>query len=199
MGEIISPPKIRELVGLQPAIDNLSQSAACSLRELATAIEDSAPHEAFHVWELDCSELSFASAFMATGLFEAALGKRATSIYSISLIDGPSASEVLADLAKVKALKTHKYPRLSSIAKCVGSNTLYVGSSQDTPKRLAEHLGTCHAGTYGLRLSAWASHWPGRLRIEVRTYQDLDAEHLQILEDHLASRMRPILGKRGGK
>ena len=106
MGEIIPPPKIRELVGLQPVIDNLSQSAACSLRELATAIEDSAPHEAFHVWELDCSELSFASAFMATGLFEAALGKRATSIYSVSLIDGPSASEVLADLAKVKALKT---------------------------------------------------------------------------------------------
>lgn len=199
MGEIIPPPKIIELMGLQPAIDDLAQSAAQSLRELASTIEDSVPHEAFHVWEMACSELSLASAIIAGAVFKAGLGGREASIYSISLIDGPSASKVLTDLAKIKASKTHKYPRLSSITMCEGSNTLYVGSSQSTPKRLAEHLGKCHPGTYSLRLSEWASRWPGRLRIEVRTYQGLDAEHLQTLEDHLAFKMRPILGKRGGK
>jgi hypothetical protein len=37
------------------------------------------------------------------------------------------------------------------------------------------------------------------VRIEVRTFDNIDPALLQILEDHLAYLLKPITGKRGGK
>ena len=197
---VICDPLLYEILGDHvPFVSNLRFSAAFHLRTLANAIDALADHSGFYAWEMAFSDLSFATAFQMSHPFISALGRDSQSIYSLHIVDGPNAEIVLHDLLDERAKKQKKYPRPGNLKECRDSTTLYVGSSKATPKRLSEHLGTCAAGTYGLRLGQWASHWPGKVRIEVRTFDNIDPTLLQILEDHLAYLLKPITGKRGGK
>lgn len=196
---ILPPPQFIELSGSVPTMANLAKSAASHLRELANEIEVTPAHSDYRVWEMAFADLSFRTAFQMGYSFGLALGKNCQSIYSLHVVDGPDAETILHDLHAVRAKKTANYPRPGSIDECRDSSTLYVGSSKKTSQRLQEHLGTCAPGTYGLRLGQWASHWPGKVRIEVRKFQGIDPLHLQLLEDHLALLLRPITGKRGGR
>ncbi|WP_202600226.1 GIY-YIG nuclease family protein [Sphingobium yanoikuyae] len=196
---ILDPPLYETLGDHAPLVSNLRFSTANHLRTLADSIDALADHSGFHAWEMAFSDLSFATAFQMSNPLISTLGKYSQSIYSLHIVDGPDAETVLRDLHIERAQKQKKYPRPGNLAECRASTTLYVGSSKTTPKRLMEHLGTCPASTYGLRLGQWASHWPGKVRIEVRTFDNIDPALLQILEDHLAYLLKPITGKRGGK
>lgn len=76
------------------------------------------------------------------------------------------------------------------------SRTMYVGSSTTgIRKRIREHLGDGHRGTYALQLKHW---FEGKYKITIRDYGDLEPELIQLLEDDLSHALKPAFGKRGG-
>lgn len=180
-------------------IADLRPRTAKHLRTLADDIDALNDHSDFYVWQQPFAQISEEWATQMHAKLNTTLGAQCQSIYSLHLVDGPDAQSILADLKAERGKGTHKYPRLGAMDDCRNSTTLYVGSSKTTPSRMLQHLGKCAPSTYGLRLSRWTTHWPGSLRIEVRTFDKIDAALLQILEDHLAYLLRPITGKRGSK
>lgn len=82
---------------------------------------------------------------------------------------------------------------------------LYVGSSYATgtrkgtlATRLAQHLGLSGGATYAMHLAQWARHLPGGVDVSVLQYPlEILREDLLAIEDHLSSKLGPMLGRRG--
>lgn len=73
--------------------------------------------------------------------------------------------------------------------------TLYVGSSTTGFKtRLKQHLGYGGGSTYALHLCHW---FEGKIRITAHEY-DEPKQVIQLIEDALSNRLKPMFGKMGG-
>lgn len=91
----------------------------------------------------------------------------------------------------------HVFARNNRIA---DSTTLYVGSSQKIGQRLQQHLFTCAAKTYALKMHLWCPVGIDHIRVEVSTAQgDVDPSQVQDVEDALWEKLRPVFGKFGAK
>lgn len=125
------------------------------------------------------------------------LGASDTAIYSISL---PEADPVQVHQALTAAREDQIDQRCySQVLKLPANPTtiLYVGSSHNLRKRLMEHLGFGQKKIYSLHLRWWALQF-GKIRIDVRFYApSTDKLVLRALEDHLASKLIPLFGRRG--
>lgn len=72
---------------------------------------------------------------------------------------------------------------------------MYVGSSTTgVKKRIQQHMGDGHAGTYALHLKHW---FKANYRITIKQYSETK-EVLQIIEDDLSESLKPAFGKQGG-
>jgi hypothetical protein len=92
-------------------------------------------------------------------------------------------------------LNTRKFSKFISKNDC-----LYVGGSRDLAKRFKEHLGFGSAATYALQLSHWAPSLLLNIRFSAALYPVATTnEVLQLLEDTLWDKRKPMFGKRGGK
>ena len=75
------------------------------------------------------------------------------------------------------------------------SKTMYVGSSTTgVRKRIEQHYGDGHPGTYALHLKHW---FEGSCEITVKVY-DESREVIQIIEDNISNDLKPAFGKQGG-
>jgi hypothetical protein len=75
------------------------------------------------------------------------------------------------------------------------STVLYVGSSTTgVKKRIEQHLGNGHKGTYALNLKHWFP--PRKEKITILEY-DVSPEILQIIEDATSYDLSPAFGKSG--
>lgn len=80
------------------------------------------------------------------------------------------------------------------------SQTLYVGSSQNLRKRIAEHLGVGSKSTYALHLSCWAGKHELPLTLHCATYTPVThPAAAQALEDALWDELTPMFGRRGAR
>ena len=75
------------------------------------------------------------------------------------------------------------------------SKCLYVGSSKKLRDRLKQHIGTNSKSTYALHLSKW---WKNK-EIEIEIYEVVDFTNMQLYEDCLWQKYKPILGREGKK
>ena len=113
----------------------------------------------------------------------------ATAIYIIEEING-NKETTFDNFKKYKKQKERKCAKLNS-----PSSVLYVGSSTTgVKKRIKQHLGEGHKGTYALHLKKW---FKGNCKITVKIY-DEPIEVLQIIEDNLSYQLKPAFGKQGG-
>jgi Uri superfamily endonuclease len=111
------------------------------------------------------------------------------AIYVIEEIDGNS-ERTFINFAEYKKTKQRMCARLNT-----PSNVMYVGSSTTgLKKRISQHLGHEHKGTYALHLSHWFN---GKYKITIKMY-DVENEVLQIIEDDLSDILKPAFGKQGG-
>ncbi|MCL2844978.1 MAG: GIY-YIG nuclease family protein [Chitinivibrionia bacterium] len=77
------------------------------------------------------------------------------------------------------------------------NHCIYVGSSSDFSKRIAEHLGKASKSTYAIRFSEWL---PEETKITCYYFKvDADQEVLQNLENGIWKQLKPMLGKFGAK
>jgi hypothetical protein len=124
--------------------------------------------------------------------------KKNIYLYTICLVTQQcNISELIAAFSKAKNTKKNDraYPRLNHISRC-----FYVGSSQDLPGRLKQHLGYGPKGTFALQLAHWANTFELELEFQCAKYQSgLAAEVYQILEDTLWEDMSPMFGRKGMK
>lgn len=111
------------------------------------------------------------------------------AIYVIEEVGGDPEKTFMA-FSRYKEKKERACAKLNA-----PSRVMYVGSSTTgVKKRIEQHMGQGHKGTYALHLSHW---FCGTYKVTVRQY-DVSAEVLQILEDDLAERIKPAFGKQGG-
>lgn len=75
------------------------------------------------------------------------------------------------------------------------SKCLYVGSSKKLRDRLKQHLGLTSKTTYALHLNQW---WKNK-EIEIEIYEVIDKDNIQLYEDCLWQKNKPILGREGKK
>lgn len=119
------------------------------------------------------------------------------AIYAISLPDAEP-SRIHAALADARngKIEDRCYSRVLPLLESA-TPTLYVGSSRSLQKRLLEHLGHGAKKTYSLHMLTWAQEL-GRVVIDVRFYPPtIENDLLCALEDHWATTMKPLFGKRG--
>ena len=72
---------------------------------------------------------------------------------------------------------------------------LYVGSSKKLRDRLKQHLGLTSRTTFALHLKEW---WTDKI-IEIEIYEIKDRENMQLYEDLLWQKYKPIFGREGKK
>ncbi len=111
------------------------------------------------------------------------------AIYVIEQTEG-NEEEVFLEFSRFKDKKERKCATLNSPSKI-----MYVGSSTTgVKKRIEQHQGDGHAGTYALHPKHW---FKGKYRITIKEYSETK-EVLQIIEDDLSERLKPAFGKQGG-
>jgi hypothetical protein len=111
------------------------------------------------------------------------------AIYVIEQIDG-NEEEAFLDFSRYKGKKERKCAKLDAPSK-----VMYVGSSTTgVKKRIEQHRGDGHAGTYALHLKYW---FKSRYKITIKQYSE-SKEVLQIIEDDLSDKLKPAFGKQGG-
>lgn len=113
------------------------------------------------------------------------------AIYVIEQIDG-NEQVTFEAFREYKATKERKCAKLNAPSK-----VMYVGSSTTgVKKRIEQHQGNGHAGTYSLQLKFW---FESKYRITIKEYEvTMTREVLQIIEDDLSDRLKPAFGKQGG-
>lgn len=118
-----------------------------------------------------------------------ALDRIDKAIYLIEQFDGDP-NQTFLDFTHYKEKKERACAKLNAPSK-----VMYVGSSTTgVRKRIEQHMGQGHKGTYALHLSHWFS---GKYTITVRQY-DVSDDVLQIIEDDLSDQLKPAFGKQGG-
>lgn len=111
------------------------------------------------------------------------------AIYVIEETKGDNESTFL-EFSRYKDKKERKCARLNA-----PSQIMYVGSSTTgVRKRIEQHMGEGHKGTYALHLKYW---FKGEYEITIKRY-NVTKEVLQIIEDDLSDRLKPAFGKQGG-
>ena len=111
-------------------------------------------------------------------------------IYIIRLASG-SKDNVFQALRAQKENSDYKYPKLNA-----PSDVLYVGSSTTGIKnRLKQHLDRGPKGTYALHMHNWFNG--NKYEVEIFEYVE-PIEVLQIIEDSMATELKPAFGKTGG-
>ena len=111
------------------------------------------------------------------------------AIYIIEEVGGDIES-TFHQFSEYKEKKERKCAKLNT-----PSQVMYVGSSTTgVKKRIEQHLGNGHQGTYAMHLKYW---FTGRYRILIEQF-DVSKEVLQIVEDDLSDRLKPAFGKQGG-
>jgi Uri superfamily endonuclease len=111
------------------------------------------------------------------------------AIYVIEEVDGDNESTFL-QFSRYKETKERKCAKLNA-----PSQFMYVGSSTTgVKKRIEQHLGDGHEGTYALHLKYWFS---GEIKITIKQF-DVSKDVLQIIEDDLSDKLKPAFGKQGG-
>jgi hypothetical protein len=113
----------------------------------------------------------------------------AQAIYVVEQVGG-DIEKTFLDFSRYKEKKERKCAKLNSPSK-----VMYVGSSTTgVRKRIEQHLGEGHEGTYSLHLKYWFN---GEHKITVKEY-NVTKDVLQIIEDDLSHNLNPAFGKRGG-
>ena len=111
------------------------------------------------------------------------------AIYVIEEIGG-DIEETFLKFSRYKEKKERKCAKLNA-----PSQVMYVGSSTTgVRKRIEQHLGDGHVGTYALHMKHW---FKGKYKITIKQY-DVTKEVLQIIEDDLSDQLKPAFGKQGG-
>ncbi|MCX9157822.1 hypothetical protein OPU71_16990 [Niveibacterium sp. 24ML] len=111
------------------------------------------------------------------------------AVYVFEEVDGDP-ERTFSEFSRYKDKKARACAKLNSPSK-----VMYVGSSTTgVRKRIEQHKGQGHKGTYALHLSHWFS---GKYKVTVLQYDVADGV-LQIIEDDISDRLRPAFGKRGG-
>ena len=126
------------------------------------------------------------------------ISDRHAVIYAISLPEANSRAvhEAFSRVRKCK-IGNRAYSKLNKLhnnpTRCI-----YVGSKlRNIYARLMQHFGYGHEKTYALNLSKWARGF-GTIAIDVRYYSpDIGKEALIALENHWASILHPLFGRRG--
>jgi len=76
---------------------------------------------------------------------------------------------------------------------------LYVGSSQDIEKRLKNHLDLDNSkSTYALHLKQWHEYC-NNIEIEIFIFSENNSENVQLFEDLLWCKYKPLFGRQGKK
>ncbi len=130
-----------------------------------------------------------------------AVDDKKVSIYSFHLGSTANRKEFLNKFESAKANRSGglAYPRLNRPLPELSDDCLYVGTSRQTKKRLAEHLGYGSDKTYALHLGKWTEGLVGGVEVRIHEYDLADdlRSMLTHLEDALARDLRPMLGRRG--
>jgi hypothetical protein len=111
------------------------------------------------------------------------------AIYIIEQV-GSDIETTFLNFSRYKEKNERKCAKLNSPSKI-----MYVGSSTTgVKKRIEQHQGDGHAGTYALHLKHW---FVGEPKITIKQYDEAK-DVLQIIEDDLSDRLKPAFGKKGG-
>ncbi len=96
-------------------------------------------------------------------------------------------------LKKYNSENSIKLPQINDTN--IESKYLYVGSSKNIKTRLKQHIGKVPKGTYSLRLKDW---FLGEIHIDIYCFHN-NQDEVQIIEDLLWEKLKPIFGRQGKK
>jgi hypothetical protein len=123
--------------------------------------------------------------------------KTQPALYVIRAADEETAARLMKEFP-VGKLRDFAGPRVNEDSD--GSATLYVGSSESVQKRLTEHLWQAHIRTYAMHLGRWCKVTDGSVIVSVQAIlNSTDRAVRQDLEDTVWRRLKPRLGKSGGR
>lgn len=152
-------------------------------------------------WQMSFADIYVSDDRQLVEKMPAELNGKTKSIYVFRIVDGANNADVGAAFNTAKNAKDGR-----SYARFLGGNSdcLYVGSCYKTAtmSRLKQHFGLSKsASTYAMQIRNWANGLNGGVEISVYSYhgREISSEVLQALEDCLHSKLKPILGKKGGK
>ncbi|MEM8652667.1 MAG: hypothetical protein AAGF54_19230 [Pseudomonadota bacterium] len=124
-------------------------------------------------------------------------GNDHAAIYRISVNNKAGADRLRHAFVNYDPQDGHVLSRNNEIT---NSTVVYVGSSQKFGQRLQQHLHTCAAGTYALKMNLWCPDADNRICVEVQMVRGaVEASLVQDIEDALWRISRPIFGKFGSR
>lgn len=198
-------------LGKIPDATSWAEAAADEMREAAEAVAAASMPEHLGKEWFCFAKLGEGTQIVIDRLTPQDRIDRDRSLYVVSLDDEADPEEILRAYAEAKQRRDLKLPQNNLVT----SNVLYVGSSCATAKRtntlrgrLRQHLISAPKGTYALSLAKWASHLPGGLVVNTWQYPSLGegpdgdkaARHVVLaIEDWLANKLKPMLGRRGSR
>lgn len=126
-------------------------------------------------------------------------------LYLFSAADGCSVQRqvVLNAILQAKAHQNAGGTKKNLCAvneRALDGRALYVGRSWDPIARIRGHLrADPGSGTYAIHFAAWANQMDLDVELLVFEFSGISDRTLQVLEDGLWDRLRPLLGRRGEK
>jgi len=80
------------------------------------------------------------------------------------------------------------------------SRTFYIGSSSSLGSRIKQHLGFGPKGTFSLQTAYWLNEIFGELNIIIwRFSKEISQEIIQVVEDGLWGKCKPMFGRKGAR
>jgi hypothetical protein len=153
--------------------------------------------------QLKCvGKLTWQSSNLANVSIDQKFAKMTDIIY-VMFVSGPvelKRCEDAYERVRSKNLDNRAYARLNKDSR-KDKNCLYVGSVTGTGglgARLNQHLGFGARATYALHLETWCKELEG-LEIATHIHRCTPGDKIVVraLEDHLASQLSPLMGRRG--
>ena len=121
------------------------------------------------------------------------LGNKGYIIYIVIIDNTVSLDELKKEKRKSKELY-YSFPQVNEEHVEKGNRCLYIGSSLNISSRLKQHLGFIGSNrTFSLRLNNWAKE----RRINIELYETDTKDNMQLFEDLLWRKYKPMLGRMG--
>lgn len=122
------------------------------------------------------------------------------ALYSISADCVDTSRKIATEFDALKKKKDLGYRLPKRNGASHAGPTLYVGSSENILRRLGEHLGKAHPGTYALNMQHWCPEFEGKVIVSVQLLSsDTSRECRQDMEDALWNSLQPIFGRLGAR
>lgn len=189
---------------LTASVDAYERDTLTSIQKAKLVMLPPPTHLCFSTLGLTEARITELAGGVTTGKKQSEIGSEFLYIFRLCAANSLTAEEVLKafNLART-AQESIDYKGNKNLCRAHplagDSSAIYVGRSYSPRERLKQHLGSSSSGTYAIHFATWASLIDVKVEFYLYQFSGVGNRVIQVLEDGLWDRLRPMMGRRGEK